>query len=178
MPLNNVFVIHLLFGIAAAKSLDCITHSKMSRPYCEGLHSYARQHRIPDQECRHKLAVMVLEAANANERLYAQHDEQINYRMGSFETNRHVDIPIDNGIVNVIQSRDPHAYNASELAHRHQYPIAHQQQYEHLRTRFQAAREFFDATHDRAYVTIMSAIRAIAGECLNGDMREWRIPGH
>jgi hypothetical protein len=150
----------------------------MSRPYCHGLSAYARQHRIPDQECRHKLAVMVLEAARVNEGTYSQHDAQINYRMGSFETNRHIDIPIDNGIVNVIRSKNPKSYDAGALARRGDHPIALQQQYEHLRTRFQAAREFYDATHDNAYVMIMTVLRAIAGECLNGDLREWRIPGH
>jgi hypothetical protein len=45
------------------------------------------------------------------------------------------------------------------------------------RTEFKGP-EFYDATHDNAYVTIMTVLRAIAGECLDGDLREWRIPGH
>lgn len=155
----------------------------MSRPYDGGLRQYAAQHRLPEQECRHILANALLAAVHANVGAYESCSAELNYRMGSFATNHHVDMQIDACLVDMAQGTG--GYNSRAMAHNREHPISYEQQAGHLHTRFHTAKEFLARTGDKAYEKILHLIHKVVATPqdeggLHGaaDLREFRMPGH
>ena len=131
----------------------------MSRTYDAGKDAYGRAHRdYSGQHVRHLLANAILEEVGADVEAYAREAENYNYRMGGEQTNLHVDKIIDNGIMAKIQ--DTGAYDAKKIAK--EVGISYDQQFGHIGTRFDAAKNMYSATNDSAYKRIMHVLHDIA----------------
>ncbi|GMI30656.1 hypothetical protein TrCOL_g2239 [Triparma columacea] len=155
----------------------------MSRSYDYGKDDYGGNHRsYPGQNTRHILAVELLGSYGCNSVNYEEVAD-FNYRMGSKDTNTR-DQLIDNRIIaqNFSDSRYPNlSYTASDAADlannpEHTYNVSYQQQINALHQRFMAAMNAYQQTGEYKYFMIMKDIREIAGNALNCDLREFRLP--
>ena len=98
--------------------------------------------------------------------------------MGREDTNTR-DRLIDNRIIaqNFSDTRYT-AEDAADLANNpeHTYNVSYQQQINALHQRFMAAMNAYQQTGEYKYFMIMKDIREIAGNALNCDLREFRLP--
>jgi len=148
----------------------------MSRKYDAGKDNYKNQHGKDGQVTRHILANDTLEHYGANSVKYQQAQAEtngVNYRMGQHATNNR-DKVIDNAWHREVfvpgGSYDPRA-----IASHATCPMSQQQQYDHLHSRFEVAKEMYNETGDHKYKMMGKDLRDIALDKLNGDGREWRM---
>mmetsp|Transcript_26301 Transcript_26301/g.44382 ORF Transcript_26301/g.44382 Transcript_26301/m.44382 type:complete len:154 (-) Transcript_26301:226-687(-) len=149
----------------------------MSRQFDHGKYAYGQEHRsYHGQNARHYLGNDMLEHYGANPNNYQEFSGS-NYRMGNTRTNGR-DTRLDNQIIGEVFSGFGSGYDAYGLTQRSasgHTGLSYQQQLDGVGARFDTAKAAYEATGEYKYYMIQKDLRDIAGEHLNGDMRQFRL---
>ena len=142
------------------------------RPYDAGKSAYARDHRTSSaQHTRHIVANETMEHYEVSTARYAAVGGS-NYRMGSSATNTR-DRLIDNSFHReVFGTGSGGGYDAAALAGR---GVSRQQQLDALGTRFDHAKQMYQAGGGHQFKMMMQDYRDVAGSRLGADLRQFRM---